>query len=102
MGHKKRRCIFHVKNLFRLRRIRYLHTCKGAQFGVSRFVNTNIHTDSKGQCRVKAGYLLLDLQGVHVVVALGGVLLRVGLRVDQNVVFIPEKHIDHDKDDCHQ
>lgn len=34
-------------------------------------------------------YLLLDLQGVHVVIALGCVLLRVGLCIDEHVVFVP-------------
>lgn len=34
-------------------------------------------------------YLLLDLQGVHVVIALGCVLLRVGLGINENIVFVP-------------
>lgn len=34
-------------------------------------------------------YLLLDLQGVHVVIALGCVLLGVGLGVNEHTVFVP-------------
>lgn len=34
-------------------------------------------------------YLLLDLQGVHVVIALGCVLLGVGLGIDEHIVFVP-------------
>lgn len=34
-------------------------------------------------------YLLLDLQGVHVVIALGCVLVGVGLGVNQHIVFVP-------------
>lgn len=34
-------------------------------------------------------YLLLDLQGVHVVIALSCVLLRVGLCINEHVVFVP-------------
>lgn len=34
-------------------------------------------------------YLLLDLQGVHVVIALRGVFLRVGLCINQHVVLVP-------------
>lgn len=34
-------------------------------------------------------YLLLDLQGVHVVIALGCVLLGVGLGINEHIVFVP-------------
>ena len=74
-------------------RIRYSHTSKEAWVGVSKHLSY-IHTHRCGHS-VNAGHLLLDLQGVHVVVALGCVLLRVGLGIDQNVVFIPGKHIEH-------
>lgn len=36
-------------------------------------------------------YLLLDLQGVHVVIALCSVFLRVGLGINQHVVLVPER-----------
>lgn len=35
------------------------------------------------------GDLLLDLQGVHVETALDCVLLRVGLGINEDVVFVP-------------
>lgn len=34
-------------------------------------------------------YLLLDLQRVHVVSALGGVFLRMSSSIDQHIVFVP-------------
>lgn len=34
-------------------------------------------------------YLLLDFQGVHVVIALCSVFLRVGLGINQHVVLVP-------------
>jgi len=34
-------------------------------------------------------YLLLDLQGVHVESALDCVLVRVGLGIDEHIVFVP-------------
>lgn len=40
------------------------------------------------QCELH-DYLLLDLQGVHVVVALHCVLLRVSLGINEHVVFVP-------------
>lgn len=40
------------------------------------------------QCELN-DYLLLDLQGVHVVIALGCVLLGVGLGINEHIVFVP-------------
>lgn len=34
-------------------------------------------------------YLLPDLQGVHVVIALCSVLLRAGFCIDEHIVFVP-------------
>lgn len=40
------------------------------------------------QCELN-DYLLLDLQGVHVVIALGCILLGVGLGINEHIVFVP-------------
>lgn len=47
-----------------------------------------INPNQAVQCELN-DYLLLDLQGVHVVIALGGVLLRMGLGINEHIVFVP-------------
>ena len=58
------------------------------QFVVACGHMSSILTGGATQCELK-DYLLLDLQGVHVVIALGRVLLGTGLGINEHIVFVP-------------